>query len=333
MLSHPLRIDDDLGTCETLSLCLQALLATREIEVSYAELNAALGLSFLIAVDVKGGGPLDWLSLARDTRLAEGADIYGLRVRDMHPAAAAAGVDGLPEFGQHFVDSYIPLIRRALEHDQPVLARGGWPAGRSYEWGVITSVSTEGIGLAGFVTGATAAVPLVGPAAQCHVVEAVTPRRPDPEGLFRMALRSAIGFLRGDTGGRPGVVAGPRAYEAWYQRLIEDVASAGMADPSIEAHVVVIRSLVTNREAGALFFGHQRDRLVGAAAERSREVVAEFEATIDALQALRVLLAGMPEAKTGDNEAALGRAFQQAAQADERLRESIEAVAAAAGAE
>ena len=44
-----------------------------------------------------------------------------------------------------------------------------------------------------------------------------------------------------------------------------------------------------------------------------------------------MLLAGMPEAKTGDNEEALRLAFQQAEEGHRHLRESVEAVSATAG--
>ena len=327
---HP-HLTDNLGASETLTLCFQALLAQHGTETGYAAVNSALGLSFATAASDRGPGPMEWLGLARDARLHAAGDVFGLRMRDLHPVAASSGVDKLPEFGQHFVDSYLPLIRRALQHGQSVLARGGWPGDRCYEWGLITAEADDGLGVVGQVAGSEVAMPLVGPASQCYVIEEAMPREPEFDDLLKVALVSAEVLLGDRAEGPVGMVCGPGAYEVWRRRLLEDMQCTGMDSPSIEAHVMFTRQLIADREAGALFLGEACDRLTGVAAERAREAKAECAATAEAIQSLRVCLTGMPEGKSDENEEALVAALRQAAEADERLHDCLAALAGAIG--
>ena len=85
---------------------------------------------------------------ARDALLVEGARVFGMTVRGLHPPEAARGLEHSAEYAQHFAASYRPLILRALENRQPVLARlGRGEFGNHHPiWGAIEDSSDGGVG-------------------------------------------------------------------------------------------------------------------------------------------------------------------------------------------
>lgn len=165
--------------CESLAQGLRAVLAAHRVERSYLELVALLGLGARFRVS-PAECIAEWVLAAQDVRLVETAALYGLQLREMHPPDAAVGVTRSAEFPAHFRDSYVPLIRRALEHGQPCLARRGWPPPNAAAWGVITAAEGETLlGITSELDGAR--VPLIGPAVQVYVVEDY---RPVPAGTL-----------------------------------------------------------------------------------------------------------------------------------------------------
>jgi hypothetical protein len=71
------------------------------------------------------------------------AKACGLEVRDLHPPDAAPIPDRPAEYDLHWHDSYLPFVREALQRDEPVLARDGWPDGCG-KWGIITAINDLG---------------------------------------------------------------------------------------------------------------------------------------------------------------------------------------------
>ena len=228
----------------SLTCALRAIAEQGGCDIDFDELNAALGLSWLVSAVPSEDDLASWLMYARDAFLIEAGCLYGMTIRDLHPPEAARGLSGLQEFGQHFDASYRPLILRALEHAQPVLAWQGWPGDRGLSWGIITNTCEDGIGLAGClpnpqdVVGTGRAVPGAAPQAngvgdgtslpsvtlerppvQLYVVEAMRPTQPDPQELIEVVLNHAQQILDNALEARFGVITGPAAYYAWIDRL------------------------------------------------------------------------------------------------------------------
>jgi len=221
---------------ESLATCLRAVLARFDDPRPTTELVTALGLGAAV-VAVPSDELAAWGTYARDARLVETAELYGLRLRPLHPADAARGLKGAPEFRQHYLDSYVPLIVAALEHGQSVLAWQGWPAPSERLWGVITH--REDRRLRGHAPGFDGeAVDLAGPALQVYVVEGHDPPR---AGLTAgRLLAHAAGLMRemwnGTWAADPEWLSGRAAYEAWKAALHQPRAGVRTARPLHEQH-------------------------------------------------------------------------------------------------
>ena len=213
--------------CESLAVCLRAVLACFDDDRPYDELVATLGLGAAVVAapdDALGW----WCTYARDASLVETAGLYGLRLRELHPPEAARGLGQSAEYTEHFRDSYVPLIARALEHDQLVLAWRGWPPPRDRLWGVITGVD------AGMVVGYTLwhqgePLPLTGPAHQVYVIEEFRPPQRGavtPADLFALVACQARAMWAGTWGAGSGVKTGEAAYRAWQAALRQPLESA-----------------------------------------------------------------------------------------------------------
>ncbi len=205
---------------ESLAASLGAVLAYTGAGRPYDELVAALGLGFATVVttdDALGW----WSTYARDASLAATAELYGLRLRALHPPEAARGLSRSAEYGQHFRDSYVPLIARALEHNQLVLAWRGWPEPRDRFWGVITKVQGETL-LGHTLQADGRPLPLIGPAHQVYIAEEF--RLPEPRAvtaahLFTHAAQQACAVWTGSWGRHANVETGAAAYRAWQDAL------------------------------------------------------------------------------------------------------------------
>ncbi|MBW7905705.1 MAG: hypothetical protein LC135_00640 [Phycisphaerae bacterium] len=203
-------------TGESLAVSLRAVLASFGVTRPYEELVAVLGLGNACTFDATEP-PTAWGHLARDLNLRAAAELYGLRLRELHPRPAAHNLRGSAEFAGHFRDSYVPLIARACDHGQMLLAWRGWPAPRENFWGVIVDV--RGLMVVGHtLLHGGQPLPLTGPAHQVYVVEACVPphaARLAPDVLFRVAARSAARFWSdGADDEAGGVETGGRACDA-----------------------------------------------------------------------------------------------------------------------
>lgn len=181
-------------------------------EVGCEEWVALLGLGMALTA-VEWDCPRYWATYGRHAHLPAAAALHGLRLRDMHPPDAAVGLQTSAEFSLHFEDSYVPLITRALEHGQPVLAWRGWPAPAEHEWGVI--VRAEGGRLLGYAPGlGVGPVALEGAAHQVYVVEECRPGAPEAAVRFAAARRATAAYWDGAWTELTGEQTGRGAAEA-----------------------------------------------------------------------------------------------------------------------
>jgi len=220
---------------ESLAVSLRAVLAHFQQDRSYDELLAALGLG--TATVAVPDDPLGWwCTCARDLWLAETAKLYGLQLREMHPPQTALGLGRSPEYAQHFRDSYVPLVARALEHEQLVLAWCGWPSPCDRLWGVITHVDGQ------MLVGQTLSrdrrsLPLTGPANQLYIVEGFDPpglESATPTDFFDHAARAASAMWSGAWAAELDIQMGPSAYQVW-QTTLRASAKEPAATPSLHS--------------------------------------------------------------------------------------------------
>ncbi|MCH7995558.1 MAG: hypothetical protein IIB57_14085 [Planctomycetes bacterium] len=251
------------------SLC--AVARHRGSELPRDELHAALGLSFLIgATTDETIPPHVWPLLARDAFIVEGARVFGFGIRDVHPPEAAVGLDHVSAFRQHFEASYTPLIARALENNQAVLAWQGWPLEEAYQWGVIGSagkgdsqtgiVGRPGSQLRGDET-CSPEVELVGPPVQLYVIETYDPAEPTADELFRMACRHARLALENQCGDRFGVTTGPAAIDLWIDRLRRLDGGDGRFPARVADHQSCAGEFAAGFHSGIRFLKRQHDRV------------------------------------------------------------------------
>jgi len=219
---------------------VRAMAGEAGYDVDLDDLNAALGLSWMVCA-VPGEADIDsWMMYARDAFLIPAGRLFGMEIREIHPPEAARGLDAAAEFDQHFDASYRPLILRALEHDQPVLAWQGWPSERRLWWGIIQAACVEGVGFRGVTIsdGArgerTETHILQKPPIQLYVVETIRPAQPDADELLELALDHARRVLGNEVGDRFGVVTGPAAYGEWIARIGSPVRPASVSEARLE---------------------------------------------------------------------------------------------------
>ncbi|MCG3126904.1 MAG: hypothetical protein CHACPFDD_01759 [Phycisphaerae bacterium] len=214
-----------------------------------------------------------WTGLGRHVQLAPACDLLGVRLRGLHPDWAARGLGTSAEFAAHFRDSYAPLIRRAIQHGQAVLAWRGWEGEPRPEWGLIES--SEGDLFLGRGAADGAERRLIGPAHLVYVVEAVEPRDEPPCAQRRLdfAVRSARRFWN-DEPAEDGVLLGRAAYARW---------AAAARQPAMASDLLAALATVKSaRHALARWLaviGPQCDR---GGAERCRTAVARLEKWRDA---------------------------------------------------
>ncbi|MBI4717796.1 MAG: hypothetical protein HY763_08340 [Planctomycetes bacterium] len=228
------------------------------------DLHAALGLSLMICA-VPGEPDLArWITYARDAFLPQAASLFGMTVRDLHPPRAAHGLHRAAEFAQHFEASYAPLVRRALENGQPVLAWQGWEGQADGLWGVIESTTREGVGFAGRPFPASAPspaspLPLTRPPTQVYVVEAPVPRTPREGVLVAQALELARRTINNTADTVAGAVTGLPALDAWIDWWTTALESAdAMVYELVAAHIRLTASIAAGHRSAQRFFAQHQ---------------------------------------------------------------------------
>ena len=268
-------------------MVLQAILRWAGADVPYDHLVGALGLSLLTTSTGRHDDCVgDWPAYGRDFALPEAAELYGLRLRAMHPPEAAKGLSDSPEFAKHFADSYRPLVLQAVDNRQPVLAWQGWPDSQRLMWGVITESSDQGVGLAGTTSRSDGrTVPLVRPPVQLYVVEEVSPRQPADEALLDCTLTAGRRALDGTFTNHRGVVAGSAAFDQWIARLSGEPTCPACGHGDAACHHHLARSLAHARESAGRFFENMGDRTGSSRWPLPAQLAAHCRRAVDWLKA------------------------------------------------
>lgn len=245
----------------SLTLALRHVASRAGHEIDVDDLHAALGLSFMLCASLEEELAV-WPTLARDAFLVEAGWLFGMGIRDMHPPEAARGLDRAEEFRQHFDASYRPLIQRALENGQPVLAWRGWTGTRTGLWGVITDSCADGIGFAGrvFGIGDESAINLSLPPVQLYVVETVSPEEASPTDLLASVIAHAATILRNDLSDPFAVTTGPAAYARWAVCLAAIKSGEPETMRRMADHFCLARSVTASHQSGLRFCGKWSDR-------------------------------------------------------------------------
>lgn len=186
------------------------------------------------------------LAECHDFALPKVARLFGIHLRAMHPPRARHGLAHSTEFAGHFVDSYVPLIQRALQNGQKVLAFRGWSPDVSETWGVVNR--DESGDLWGEVPCCQEPVQLSGPALQCYVVETVASANPNAGDVL---LRSATTSVQlGERGAQvyPGLVS----EETAFGEIIELIQGDGPS-PQLEEFRELFRRIANRRLAASKF--------------------------------------------------------------------------------
>ncbi len=171
-----MRSPDDLARPqESIAYALRAIARDVGLEIAHDKLIATLGFeTSAVPFPDATSNMFD-----RDARLIEAGRQFGMQIREVHPPEAARGLEAAAEFDQHFNASYRPLILRALENNQGVIAWRGWAGERELSWGWIRSACDEGAGFRGATIWSEWELNtlrndlLVRPAVQLYIVELV----------------------------------------------------------------------------------------------------------------------------------------------------------------
>lgn len=252
---HAIQMTPERGERGSLALCVRALVAAARGTLNCDAFETALGGALVTIALPLEATPSAWSHYAQDAFLESTAPLFGLRVRDLHPPEVGMSMLTAEEFPQHFELSHQPLIHRALEHGQPVLAWRGWDGEEHPTWGIITRW-TEGV-FWGLVPHHPDQRRLVAPAAQCYVIEQCEPCSPTPEALLSAILTHSHGLLQRlcARGGRhrtesPEFLTGTPAYEAWLGWLGRQEPSTH-SSPARMAHYRYARHVSMTRLAAA----------------------------------------------------------------------------------
>lgn len=274
---------------ESLAVALRAILAGAGADYAYDELVSLLGLGAAL-VAVPDECPGRWAAYGRDAALTEAAGRLGLRLRALHPLEAAGGLRRSAEFAQHFRDSYVPLVRRALAQGQTALAWCGWPSPAERQWGVLCA--NAGTELQGYTIGhGGAATALSGPAYQVYVVEeyqAPAPATGAPAAWFAHVARVAAAGWQGRLPTAPGVLTGEAAFEIWRAAAGRDSTCAYCGGPVHRCQVRLIRALAACRRSLGAWLGGITDELEPGQRSAAAAWADACDQTADTLAALTV---------------------------------------------
>lgn len=274
---------------ESLAVSLRAIAASFGVAVGYDDLIAGLGLgsAFVASPDEPIGR---WSTLARDMHLADVADLLGLRLRELHPPDAAFGLSDSREFTQHFHDSYVPLIARAIEHGQLVLAWRGWSPPREDLWGVITAISGQTIVGHSLWHEGTPTV-LSGAAHRVAVVEECATPSGNPEQreanrdetLLALAQRAFARQWANEWHAGPETLSAGPAFAVWSSRMSSPPADAVQLVAAARQCALTTRVLTSSRRHLARFLRRHRPHLIGRTAAKLSAWAAACDELVDRL--------------------------------------------------
>jgi hypothetical protein len=217
MTSIALSLPTTDAQVEPLAQALVALRPSSDGRLACDAVSVALGIPFMVVAARTASSARLAMTFGQDVALVDAADQCGLQVRPMHTRRTAATLEASKEYDLHFRDSYAPLIRRALAHDQPVLAWGGWSTPADSEWGVITAYDESNEQFGGVCGTLPGESPLVGSPRQCYVVEAVKAEPTSNPGLYALGARAVL-RLGAEADATTAFASGADAFRVWRDR-------------------------------------------------------------------------------------------------------------------
>jgi hypothetical protein len=206
-----------------------AHLAKNDAKESDITAALGLGLSIIKNAEVKANATelAQWFDRGLDANLIPTARHFGLFIRELHPARAAVGLTSAAEFQQHFDASYAPLIRRALENNQPVLAWANWLPNNHRCWGIITNTTTDAQGFTGIVPALNTEFRMFdSPATQIYVAERIEASDPNPQTTRQLAAIHTSAFDTPEIADPLRLKTGPDAYEEWIDAVDQGIPTA-----------------------------------------------------------------------------------------------------------
>ncbi len=151
-------------------------------------LGAGIGFFFTQSAD----DDLPGFAECHDFALMETAALFGVRIRAMHPPRARHRLSESEEFAEHFTDSYVPLIERALDNNQRVLAFRGWSSEAGATWGIVDRHDNDSDALWGRIPDCAEPIRLDQPALQCYVVEELQSVKPNAKDILTRGAMTAV---------------------------------------------------------------------------------------------------------------------------------------------
>ncbi len=246
-----LRVPEAVEPSQSLLCGLGAVLSAYGRSVPRDELAAVLGDAFLFTFAADAGPSEQWNSYGRHAFLESAARLYGLELRDLHPPDAAPLPLTPPEFEGHFEDSYLPLVRTALEHGHPALAWMGWPPPQGAIWGVISGFDpASGRCVGQTISSSGRPVALHRAPVQVYTVQEYRETRVEPAQVLAAALDHAAVILNNRIPANYRVVSGPASLEAW-RASPSTIIETGV-------HRKLAQSFVADRRAALRFFAKHR---------------------------------------------------------------------------
>jgi hypothetical protein len=252
-----------------------------------------MGLPVMLAAPREDMPLEQWTGLARDAFFVKAAHLFGISIRELHPPEAARGLESADEFLQHFDASYRPLILRALEHGQPVLA---WLGANDFcnefpIWGQVVDCAEGGVGLKAAyhmaadssASSGAVVVTLSKPPVQVYVVEETALAAPPLAQIRRCAWDHWRAILSNRIGDRFGVITGPAAFDAWIDRL--DSASEEFEDAVavVRGHQYLARAIVAAHQAAVAFVDKILGEGTGEDASRAKNLRDACQEVVEAL--------------------------------------------------
>ena len=300
------------------------------IELDADDLCSALALPWLFCAakdDIPAGdGPF----LARDMFLIPTAHALGMAVREIHPPAAAHDLHRRHEFRQHFQASYAPIVARALENGQSVLAWRGWPGDAERCWGLVTDICDEGVGLSGSVLlsaleeeHATRSV-LENPPVQVYVIEHVDPTPPTPDELAKLMLGNCRALFNDQCGADYGVSTGPNGFRSLLADLDGATGNRGVGSVNSSDGADHLAMFVHDLEIG---LGSMRRYLAnarGSGADSMGELLRHSEKLHSALANISCPVDDSNAQPMDQSDSAVRDAVTQAVALSEAMRDSLQ---------
>ncbi|GJM26333.1 MAG: hypothetical protein DHS20C16_27480 [Phycisphaerae bacterium] len=204
-------------------------------EVDHDAVLTALGVGFGFFFTQPPDEDFPVLAECHDFALPEAAALFGIRLRAMHPPRARYGLADSAEFADHFDDSYVPLIQRALENGQRVLTFRGWSADVSATWGIVDRYERDTHALWGTVPNLPEPVQLNQPALQCYVVEEIQSAKPSALDVLAHGARTS--FVLRERGSQ--VFPGLLKTQAAFDQLVQETKDLQEAFPPLKTITLI----------------------------------------------------------------------------------------------